>query len=66
MCLITDDLFVNLLGVAIGREGFLDRSHLIYRQVLRVGLTIYGAGRRENEVFHPMQTHHFEKGNEAA
>ena len=43
MCLITDDLFVNLLGVAIGREGFLDRSRLIYRQVLRVGLTLYGA-----------------------
>ena len=38
MCLIADDLLVDLLGVAVGRERFLYRSILIDRQMVCVRL----------------------------
>ena len=66
MRLVVDDLFVDLFGIAVRRERFLDRRGLIYRQMIGVRLTINRAGRGENDILHLMQTHYFQQRNEAA
>ena len=43
MRLVADNFFVDLLGVTIGRERFLYRRRLIYRQMRSVRLAINGA-----------------------
>ena len=66
MCLVTDDLLVNLLGIAVRRECFLYRRCFIYRQMVVVRLTIDGAGRGKDEIIDLMQLHHFEQCTETA
>ena len=66
MCFVLNDLFVDLLGVAVWRERFLDRSSLINRQMVFVWLTIHGTRRREYEVWYLMQTHHIQQGTKTA
>ena len=64
--LVANNLFVDLLGVAVRRESFLDRSRLINRKVVGIRLTIYRTRGREDQVLHLMELHDLQKGNEAA
>ena len=41
--IVEDNLLVHLLGIAIRRGSLLVRSLLGNRQILRLGLTVYGA-----------------------
>ena len=62
--LIEDDILVDLLGVAVRRECFLQRRGLVHRQVLLVRLTIYGTGRREDDIRHLVLVHQRQEVNE--
>ena len=66
MGFVANDFLIDLLGIAVGRQSRLNRSVLIYRQMRFVRLTVHGAGRREDEILHPMQFHHFQQRNQAA
>lgn len=50
-----------MLGVAVGAFGLLDGSLLGYRQVFRVGLSVNGAGRREDDTLHAILGHQLEE-----
>ena len=54
---VMDDLFVDLLGIAIRRERFLDRRGLIDRQMGSVRLTIDRTRGGEDDVTHTMKLH---------
>ena len=61
---VVNNLFVNLLGIAIGRCGLLVRSIFRYRQVLRFRLPIHGAWRREDNAFYIVFRHEFQQVNQ--
>ena len=61
---VLHDFFVNLLGVAVGAFCLLDGSFLGDGEILGVGLTIDGAGRREDDSFHAILGHEFEEVDE--
>jgi hypothetical protein len=64
MGLVADDILVDTLGVAIGREGLLARRRLIDGQVLGIGLAIDGAGGREDEMTDVVLLHESEERDE--
>ena len=50
VCFVADNLFVDLLSIAVRRERLLNRCGLIDGQMCGVGLTINGAGGREDDI----------------
>ena len=61
MDIILDDFLVYLLGVAIGRKGFLNRSLFGDGQVLFAGLSVDGAAAREDDSLHIVFRHQLKK-----
>ena len=58
---IPQDILANLLRIAIGRLSALARRLLRNRQHL--GLAVYRAGGRENDIANTLVTHQFEDGD---
>ena len=61
MNIVVNDLFVDFLGISVGRGSFLMRSVFCYRQIFRLGLTVDGTGRGEDDSFHVVLGHEFKQ-----
>ena len=59
---IVEDLFIDLLRVAVGREGYLDRSFLGDGQDL--GLAVDGARRGEDDPLGTVALHSLEEDDQ--
>ena len=64
MDIVLDDLFVDLLRVAVRREGLLDGSLLGDGQVLLRGLAVDGAAAGEDDAFHLIFRHQLQEVQE--
>ena len=60
MDIIADNLFINLLGIAVRRQRRLDRCMLRYRQMLLGRLAVDCARRRKDYAFYMMLWHQFQ------
>ena len=58
---IADDLFVDLLCISVRRSSRFDRCILSYRQILGIGLSVHGAGRRKYNTFDIEFRHQFQQ-----
>ena len=61
---VGNNLLVDLLRVAIGRQGLLDGSLLGDGQVLLRGLSVDGARAGEDDAFHVVLRHEFQQVDE--
>ena len=64
MDIVGNNLLVNFLGVTVWRSSLLVRSILSNRQVLRLWLTVNGAGRREDDTLYIILWHELKQVDE--
>ena len=59
--IVVNDFLTNLFGIAIRAFGLLDGGIFSNGQVLGVGLSVNGARRGEDDTFHAILRHEFQK-----